>query len=319
MKAFISYSHRDEAKLERLHKHLAMLRRDGGISDWVDRKIKAGESIDRTISKELESCQIFLALVSPDFLASQYCYEREMSRAIERFEAGELVIVPVILEPCDWRASTLGQFKALPKDGKAVSEWANENTAFLDVVTELRRLVTPEGSSPARSSGAAPPAEKLKTKYRVQRTFDEIDRANYRRSAYRTIKDYFERNISEINSVEGIRALLEEIGPLAFTCTILNRMKHPTGDASLTVRATPQRSGFGMGDLYYSFQPHAPENTANGGFNVESDDYELFLKRNSFGSDGRDRKWIPDEAAHRLWEELLENAGISYDQGTQPS
>jgi hypothetical protein len=74
-----------------------------------------------------------------------------------------------------------------------------------------------------------------------------------------------------------------------------------------------------MGDVYYSNQAHAPENTSNGGFNVESDDYEQFLKRNSFGSDGRDRKWTPDEASHRLWEELLANAGISYDQGTQPS
>jgi hypothetical protein len=95
MKAFISYSHRDEAKLKRLHKHLVMLRRDGGISDWVDREIKPGEPLDRAISKELDRCQLFLALVSPDFLDSRYCYEKEMTRALERYEAGELVIVPV--------------------------------------------------------------------------------------------------------------------------------------------------------------------------------------------------------------------------------
>jgi hypothetical protein len=62
-----------------------------------------------------------------------------------------------------------------------------------------------------------------------------------------------------------------------------------------------------------SFQAHAPENHANGGFSVESDEYQLFLKRNTFDSDNRGRKWTPDEAAHRLWEELLENAGINYD------
>jgi hypothetical protein len=63
----------------------------------------------------------------------------------------------------------------------------------------------------------------------VQKTLDEIDRTEYRRGAYKTIRDYFERNISEINSVEGIRAILEDIGPLAFTCTILNLMRHRPG------------------------------------------------------------------------------------------
>jgi hypothetical protein len=87
MKAFISYSHRDETKLERLHAHLAMLRCDRGISEWFDREIKAGSTIDRQISDQLESCQLFLALVSPDFLNSGYCYDKEMMRAIERFEA----------------------------------------------------------------------------------------------------------------------------------------------------------------------------------------------------------------------------------------
>src|SRR4029077_7550258 len=147
VKAFISYSHRDEPLLERLHVHLAMLRRDGGISQWYDRDIRAGGTIDREVATQLESCELFLALVSPDFLNSGYCYEKEMKRAIQRHDAGGLVIVPVILEPCDWRASPLSQFKAVPKDGKPISEWTNPNTAFLDVVTELRRLVTVEPNS----------------------------------------------------------------------------------------------------------------------------------------------------------------------------
>lgn len=85
--------------LQRLHVHLAMLRRDGGISEWYDREIRAGGDIDREVSIHLEACDIFLALLSQDFLNSKYCYEKEMARAIERHEAGDLVIVPIILEP----------------------------------------------------------------------------------------------------------------------------------------------------------------------------------------------------------------------------
>src|SRR6185437_8083890 len=142
-KLFISYSHRDEKALERLHTHLAMLRREGAIVAWYDRAILAGDDIDNEVDANLADSDIFLALVSPDFLASKYCYEREMTKALERHDAGALRVVPIILEPCDWNSSPLGKLKALPKDGKAISIWANQNVAFLGIVEELRRVLAP--------------------------------------------------------------------------------------------------------------------------------------------------------------------------------
>src|ERR1700736_6735763 len=97
-KAFISYSHRDEKALERLHAHLATLRREGKIAAWYDREILAGEDIDRTISSNLAESDIFLALVSPDFLNSSYCYDQEMAKALERHAESTLRVIPVILE-----------------------------------------------------------------------------------------------------------------------------------------------------------------------------------------------------------------------------
>jgi TIR domain len=102
MKAFISYAHHDRAILARLHTHLAMLRRQG-LSEWYDREILAGGEIDKKIGEALASSDLFLAIVSPDFLNSSYCYEREMQSALERNREGSLVIVPIIAEPCDGR------------------------------------------------------------------------------------------------------------------------------------------------------------------------------------------------------------------------
>jgi hypothetical protein len=142
--AFISYSHRDKKALERLHVHLAALRRERTISTWYDREILAGADIDDEIRLNLAQADIFLALVSPDFLASSYCYEKEMQSALERYAAGTLRVVPVILEPCDWMLTPLGKLKAIPNDGMPVSTWTNENSAYLDVVKELRRLCSPQ-------------------------------------------------------------------------------------------------------------------------------------------------------------------------------
>lgn len=128
-KVFISYAHEDAKVVERLHKHLAVLRREGRISEWVDREILVGGVVDREISENLDSSDIFLPIDSPNFLNSNYCYEKEMARAIERHEAGKMRIAPIIAEPCEWLETRLKQFKATPKDGTPISDWTNPNTA----------------------------------------------------------------------------------------------------------------------------------------------------------------------------------------------
>ena len=88
MKIFVSYSHRDEITLERLKAHLSPLRREGRIETWYDREIRAGGEIDDEISRQLETCNVFILLISPDFLNSDYCMDKEMALAMERHEEG---------------------------------------------------------------------------------------------------------------------------------------------------------------------------------------------------------------------------------------
>lgn len=68
-----------------------------------------------------------------------------------------------------------------------------------------------------------------------------------------------------------------------------------------------------LGDIYFSFSENAGDNTANGGFNISADDYELFLVQamNVFGKG--DERLTPDQAAETLWNEFVGNAGITYD------
>src|SRR3954464_6609931 len=113
---FFSYSHKDEALRDELETHLSMLNRQGFITTWHDRRIAAGDIVDPTISAHLESADVVLLLVSPDFLASDYCYDKEMSRALERHEAGECRVIPVILRPSDWHDAPFGKLLAAPKD-----------------------------------------------------------------------------------------------------------------------------------------------------------------------------------------------------------
>ena len=138
---FYSYSHKDEALRDELDTHLALLRRQKLITGWYDRAIEGGEEFDPKIAEHLNNAPIILLLVSPAFLASDYCYEKEMMRAMERHEANETRVIPIILRPCEWHEAPFGKLKVLPKDGKPVVSWANRDEAFLDVATGIRNVV----------------------------------------------------------------------------------------------------------------------------------------------------------------------------------
>ena len=141
VEVFYSYAHKDEAHVERLHTHLAMLKRQGFISTWYDRQICPGMDWAQTIDTHLERATVILLLVSPDFLASDYCYEIEMQRALQRHEANEARFIPVVLRPCDWSHAPFARFQCLPRDGKAITTWKNEDQAWNDVTAGIRKAI----------------------------------------------------------------------------------------------------------------------------------------------------------------------------------
>ena len=139
---FFSYSHRDEELRNELEKHLTMLRRQGVIAGWHDRKISAGTEWAGAIDALVNTAGIILLLVSADFLQSEYCYDLEMTRALERQAAGDVRVIPVILRAVDWTGAPFAKLQALPTDGRPVTSWSNRDEAFTDVARGIRKAVT---------------------------------------------------------------------------------------------------------------------------------------------------------------------------------
>lgn len=140
-KIFISYSHRDEQYREEFEKHLVMLKRNGHIQTWSDRKILPGQDWGKEISTELETADIIILLVSSDFLASDYCFDIEMQQAMRQHESGKSTVVPIILRPCDWHDAPFGVIQGLPKDAKPIKEYSDIDAAFLEVVKGLKKIL----------------------------------------------------------------------------------------------------------------------------------------------------------------------------------
>lgn len=141
VRIFYSYSHKDETLRNRLEEHLSSLKWAGHIASWHDRKIEAGDDWDRTIDTKLKDADITLLLISASFLASNYCYGREATYALERHRKRECRVIPVILKPVDWHHTPLADLQALPRDGKPITNWQNRDQAFVNVVQGIRTVI----------------------------------------------------------------------------------------------------------------------------------------------------------------------------------
>src|SRR5271165_259640 len=136
---FYSYSHKDEDLRDHLDTHLTLLKREGFISTWHDRKITPGDEFDHVINESLNTSDVILFLVSPHFLASQYCRDIEIRRAMERYENREAIVIPIILKPCVWTSEAFAKLQVLPKNCRPLVEWPD--TGFARVAEDLRTMM----------------------------------------------------------------------------------------------------------------------------------------------------------------------------------
>lgn len=140
-KLFISYTHKDEPFKDDLIEHLSGLKENGSISSWNDRQIMPGEEWDDAIKKNLTEADIVLFLVSSSFMASNYIKDVEIKHTLERYRNNEVIIVPIIIRPCDFSMLPISKLQALPKDAKPISTWADRDEAFLNVVNGIKQLL----------------------------------------------------------------------------------------------------------------------------------------------------------------------------------
>jgi len=205
---FMSYSHKDEVMRDELEVHLASLKRQGKIDSWHDRKIGAGKELSSEIDKHLIEDEIILLLISPYFIASDYCYLIEMKKAMERHHKNEARIIPVILQPCNWQPTPFGQLLAVPKDGKPVSKYPNPHDAYLEVTLAIEKAVDEirkqknllewaiaENQVPTKLTESE---EIRSSNLRVKKDFTQREKDKFLADAFEYIAKYVEGSLNEL-------------------------------------------------------------------------------------------------------------------------
>ncbi len=318
MEIFFSYSHQDEGLRNELEKHLSVLRRQGVIDIWSDHRIGPGEEISGEIDQHLESADIILLLVSSDFLNSNYCYDIEMKRAMERHERGETRVIPVILRPCDWHSTPFGKIKAIPDDGKAVTKYQTLDDAFLEITQAIRRITQQiRQASSIRAPAEPVPIEiSLKSVHdqhqrirsgnmRVRQEFTDRQKHKFLDEAFVYIAQYFEGSLAEL---EERNSHVET----SFKRVDANRFEA----AAYMGGQESSRCGIWLSDVFstsreilFSHSGLGSGNSHNDSLSVEDDGFTLFLKPFGMAWMGRrdeDKQLTPEGAAEYYWSLFIE-------------
>ncbi len=142
---YLAYAPEDEDLLKRLRLQLKAIERIGLVDAWHDGEIAAGTDREKAMMEALHQSPIILLLVSSAFIASEFAYEKEVKTALELQAQGKAKVLPVILKPCMWEATSFGKIEPLPTNGIPVVDkhWQSVDHAFMEVAEKVLQLIKP--------------------------------------------------------------------------------------------------------------------------------------------------------------------------------
>ena len=337
IKVFLSYSHADEGHLDELVKHLDLLRRQGLIEPWYDRRIEAGANVHAEIEDKLNSADVILLLVSPDFVFSDYCYDKEMKTAMERHREGSATVIPAILRPCDWHSAPFGELLAVPKDGQAVTEHTNRDRAYLEIAQAIRKAAerartpsertTNSTDGSARGGRATRPTRSAERSDQgssqagfstvdgyggalsIRREFTDWQKDEFGREAFENIARHFEHSLNQLQEKHAgtVKCTLRRIDAASFEATayVDGRERSRCGVWVGGGGAFSRNS-----ELGYSSRGVGNKSSYNEVLHIEDDGYRLYVRpvMGLAWLRGREAKHdlTPEEAAEHLWRMFMQ-------------
>ncbi len=211
-----SYSHADESLRNELEKHLSPLMRMGRISTWHDRRISAGEEFEGQIDLHFSKADIILLLISADFISSDYCYQIEMSNALQRHDKGEAIVIPVILRSCAWHSLPFGKLLAATTDGKPIVQFTTYDDGFVQVVDAVTSALDKLHANPVKEPLASPQqrtkavdasfgvawggSNTRSSNLAIHKSFTDLDRDRACREGFNYLTRFFENSLNELKN-----------------------------------------------------------------------------------------------------------------------
>jgi internalin A len=141
---FISYCHKDKGWREHLETHLKPYIRSGSVTAWSDQQIKPGSKWHDEIKAALASAKVAVLLVTPNFLASDFIYEEELTPLLKEAERGGVQILWVPVRPSAYEQSPLKNYQAAIDPVKPLALMkAQRDAAWVEICRKIAAAANP--------------------------------------------------------------------------------------------------------------------------------------------------------------------------------
>ena len=123
---FISYSKKDRNWLEKhLLPQLQVLKKYNKILYWYDKQLQTGQEWRPQIQKEIDSSQVFIFIVTTNFLNSTFIIDKELPAILEKGKKVQLL--PLLIDPCLWdQNQSLRDLQFYPDNAKPLSKFDDQ-------------------------------------------------------------------------------------------------------------------------------------------------------------------------------------------------
>ncbi len=147
MSGFISYARTDRPHLNRFLVHLDAIEKRAQWKFWHDQYLNPGDLFDKRIQDAIARSNLFILLMSPDFLKSTYIMDEELKaiRAKRDADPNGTLIIRTVLHPCDLDMVARHR-QAVPSDPngrlRPISTWDNLEHGFNQARIEIQKAMT---------------------------------------------------------------------------------------------------------------------------------------------------------------------------------
>lgn len=150
-KIYILYaSEDDDVKLRLLH-HLRPLEEECDATIWHNDPILKGQPWKPQDESHLHEADIFVLLLSNAFMYSEFVQQLEFKTVIDRYKAGEVIVIPMLLEDCPWDTNfesddynfSFKELQVFPDHQKYVRDGDNPEQIYEQVVGYVRSMMVP--------------------------------------------------------------------------------------------------------------------------------------------------------------------------------
>ena len=137
---FVSYSHVNSAWFAKLRPLLKFRAPTNLAHVWHDQELKAGDRWDPDIRAALKAMDVFVCLVSYEFLDSDYIMDIELKEALAREKKKEVEVIPILLYDTNLREDCpeLNEFNPLPTWGKCWRDYERNGGHYQDAHKPIR-------------------------------------------------------------------------------------------------------------------------------------------------------------------------------------